>query len=104
MAMIDQSQTPGLRAFVEMYAADTRAAREIGHVIGERYELCENLAQALARQLADMEQATGVPSHSVRERVRAGLLRQESVVTEPEAQWVMARLSDLLAWFEAPSR
>ena len=98
--MIDQSQTPGLRAFVEMYTADLRAAREIGPVIGERYELCEHLAQALARQLTDMEQTTGIPSQSVRDRVLAGLMRQGAIVTEPEAQWVMARLSDLLSWFE----
>ena len=102
--MIDQSQTTGLRAFVEMYAADPRAAREIGPVIGERYDLCEHLAQALARQLTDMEQSTGLPSHLVRERVQAGLMRQEAIVTEPEAQWVMARLSDLLGWFEAAPR
>ena len=102
--MIDQSQTTGLRAFVEMYAADPRAARELGPVIGERYDLCEHLAQALARQLTDMEQATGVPSHAVRDRVQAGLLRHDAIVTEPEAQWVMARLSDLLSWFEAPAR
>ena len=98
--MIHQSQTPGLRAFVEMYATDPRIAREIGPVIGERYELCEKLAQALARQLTDMEQATGVPTRSVRERVQAGLMRREAIVTEPEAQWVMARLSDLMGWFE----
>jgi hypothetical protein len=102
--MIHQSQTPGLRAFVEMYASDLRTAREIGPVIGERYDLCEQLAQALARQLTDMEATTGVPSHSVRERVQAGLMRQESIVTEPEAQWVMARLSDLLSWFEEEPR
>jgi len=51
-----------------------------------------------------MEATTGVPSHSVRERVQAGLMRQESIVTEPEAQWVMARLSDLLSWFEEEPR
>lgn len=102
--MIDQSQTPGLRAFVQMYAADPHAARELGTVIGERYELCEQLAQALAQQLTEMEQTTGVPSHHVRERVQAGLLRQDAIVTEPEAHWVMARLSDLLGWFETTSR
>ena len=97
--MIDQSQTQGLRAFVEMYAADARAARDIGPVIGERYELCEQLAQALARQLTEIEQDTGLPSHTVRERVREGLLRQDAIVTEAEAQWVMARLGDLLDWY-----
>ena len=102
--MIDQSQTPGLRAFVEMYTADTRAARDIGPVIGERYELCEHLAQALSRQLADMHNSIGLPTRLVRERVREGLMRQEAIVTEPEAQWVMARLADLLDWFETPSR
>ncbi|MFM7705400.1 MAG: hypothetical protein ACKO6D_10920 [Rubrivivax sp.] len=98
--MFHQSQTPGLRAFVEMYAADRRTAREIGPVIGERYDLCEHLAQALARQLTEMEAATGLPSHAVRERVRTGLMRQGAIVTEPEAQWVMARLSGLLSWFD----
>jgi len=101
--MIDQSQTPGLRAFVAMYAADPGRAREIGPVIGERYGLCEQLAQALARQLTQMEQATGVPSGSARGRVQAGLLRQDAIVTEAEGQWVMARLSELLGWFEYPS-
>jgi hypothetical protein len=102
--MIDQSQTPGLRAFVEMYAADTRAARDIGPVIGERYELCEHLAQALSRELAGLGHNIGLPTHLVRERVREGLMRQEAIVTEPEAQWVMARLADLLDWFETPLR
>lgn len=101
--MIDQSQTPGLRAFVQMYAADSRAARDIGPVIGERYEICEHLAQALARLLDDMQRTTGVPAHAVRDRVQAGLLRQESIVTPAEAQWVMARLASLMEDFEAPS-
>jgi hypothetical protein len=101
--MIHQSQTPGLRAFVQMYAADSRAARDIGPVIGERYEICEHLAQALARQLEDMQVATGVPVHAVRERVQAGLLRQESIVTPAEAQWVMVRLESLLEGFEVPA-
>ena len=98
--MIHQHQTPGLRAFVAMYANDPRRGRELGQVIGERYELCEQLAQALARQLADMERTTGVPSRAVRDRVHAGLMRQDSVVTEPEAQWVQARLAELLSWPE----
>jgi hypothetical protein len=102
--MISQSQTPGLRAFVEMYTADTRAARDIGPVIGERYELCENLAQALARQLTALEHSTGLPSHSARDRVQEGLMRQEAIVTEHEAHWIMVRLADLLDWFETPMR
>jgi hypothetical protein len=101
--MIDQSQTQGLRAFVQMYAADSRAARDIGPVIGERYEICEHLAQALARQLDDMQAVTGVPVYAVRDRVQAGLLRQESIVNPAEAQWVMGRLGSLLEGFEAPS-
>ena len=43
--MIHQSQTPALKAFVEMYAADPRAAQNIGPVVGERYQICENLAE-----------------------------------------------------------
>jgi hypothetical protein len=99
--MIQQSQTPGLKAFVEMYATDPRAAQAIGPVVGERYQICENLAQALARQLRDMEHTLGVSSVAVRRRIQASLGRQDSIVTPGEADWVLARLSDLLGWFEA---
>ncbi|MFZ4651248.1 MAG: hypothetical protein ACOYLV_11095 [Rubrivivax sp.] len=102
--MIHQSQTPSLKAFVEMYAADPRTAQDIGPVVGERYEICENLAQALARQLRDMEHTLGISSVAVRRRIQASLSRQDSIVTSGESEWVLARLSDLLGWFEAEER
>jgi hypothetical protein len=36
--------------------------------------------------------------------VQEGLMRQEAIVTEHEAQWIMVRLADLLDWFETPAR
>lgn len=98
--MIVQSQTAALRAFVQMYSADPRAEQELGPVIGERYEICENLARALAEQLRDMERTLGISSAAVRDRIETGLNRQESIVTASEAHWVMARLADLLGWYE----
>jgi len=40
----------------------------------------------------------GISERDVIERCRIGLIGEGAVVTEPEAEWVVRRLTELLGW------
>ena len=68
------------------------------HVVGVRYELCEDMATMLTETARSMLFSSGISEHEMLARIYRGLTGDDSVVTVPEAQWVMQRLAELLDW------
>jgi hypothetical protein len=66
--------------------------------IRDRYELCEDLAQALTDQASSTLFRSGEPEGRVLERIRTALSGPDSAVQPAEAGWVVTRLAELLDW------
>ncbi len=96
--MPEHNQTVIPRSFVDLFiprgASRPNASRE--H-IAARYDLCEDLAQALTDPARARLLELGIAETDVVERTYAGL-RAGPVVDEPEARWVVRRLVELLDW------
>lgn len=67
-------------------------------VVRERYELCEDLAQALTEQASMTLHKSGAREQDVLEAMRIGLSQDDSAVAPKEAWWVVQRLAELLGW------
>ncbi|OGB69389.1 MAG: ATPase with chaperone activity [Burkholderiales bacterium RIFOXYC12_FULL_65_23] len=67
-------------------------------VIAQRHELCEDMAQLLTEQAAQLQFKLGVHESDVLERMHAGLSSDESGLSAAEAGWVVKRLAELLDW------
>jgi len=68
------------------------------HAIAERYELCEDLAQALVERAQAIHFDTGADEAEVLRRVRLGLAAPAGVVDAAEGGWITRRLAELLGW------
>lgn len=66
--------------------------------VRERYELCEDLAQALTEQAAAVQFRTGEDEAVVLRKMGAGLSAEGSALQPAEAGWVVRRLAELLGW------
>ena len=66
--------------------------------VRERYELCEDLAQALTEQAAAAQFRTGDAQEVVLRKMGAALSEEGSALQGGEAQWVVRRLAELLGW------
>ena len=95
----DIDQTPIPRSFVELFVpAGAIKPREAREIIAGRYDLSEDLAQILAEQARSKRWKLGVTEHDVLERIRRGLLVDDSIVTAAETGWIIRRLAELLNW------
>jgi len=81
--------------FVEPGRTKPNAPRD---EIAARYELCEDLANMLTETANNMMFSLGITERDVIERCRLGLVGENAVVTEPEADWVIRRLIELMNW------
>lgn len=63
-----------------------------------RYELCEDLAQALTEQASVALFKSGGSERDVLAQMQAALSGAESSVEPAEAQWVVRRLAELIGW------
>ncbi len=69
------------------------------HEISERHEFCDDLAQMLVDRARHTQWDLGLDEGTVLERMHLALAdAAEPVVSRPEAQWVVCRLSELLGW------
>ncbi len=62
------------------------------------YELCEDLANLLTEQAANMQFTLGITEELVLQQCELGLLAEPAVVSPVEARWVVCRLAELLNW------
>jgi hypothetical protein len=95
----DADQTDIPRSFIEIFvpAGATRPRAPRG-LIAARYDLCEDMAQALTDYAKTKLWELGVTEQDVLERVFRGLRAEGSVVGTAEAGWVTWRLAELLDW------
>ena len=66
--------------------------------VRQRYELCEDLAQALTEQAAAVQFRTGEDEAVVLRKMESTLSAEGSALKPVEAQCVVRRLAELLGW------
>ena len=66
--------------------------------IAARYEVCEDLAQALVETAQARRFELGIDGSDVLARIARGLAVQPGPVSPAEAAWVCRRLAELLGW------
>lgn len=101
--MSDESQIVIPPSFIALYlppgASRPSASRD---EIAQRYEICEDLANALTQQASTLQWQLGVAHRDVLERMQAGLLDPASGLSPAEATWISRRLAELLGWEALP--
>jgi hypothetical protein len=97
--MSDDSQLVVPPSFVALFVPAGRirptAPRD---EIAARYEVCEDLAQALVETAQTRQFQLGIDAADVLERITRGLAAQPELVSPDEATWVRRRLAELLGW------
>ena len=95
-------------SFMALYVPPGKIKPTLGQrEMAARYELCEDMAQLLTEQAANLQFQLGITEELALERCLQGLLATPDVLIEAEARWVVCRLAELLnwplpAWSEAP--
>lgn len=99
MSFGDDSQILIPEAFTAIHSDPVRGKLTISREeLAQRFELCEDMANLLSDSTAAQWFKTGLEKEEVLEQVRQGLLGENSVVSEPEAQWVVGRIGEVLGW------
>ena len=99
MSFGDDSQILIPDAFTAIHSDPVRNKLTISREeLAQRFELCEDMANLLSESTAAQWFKTGQEKEEVLEQVRQGLLGENSVVSEPEAQWVVGRIGEVLGW------
>jgi hypothetical protein len=96
--MSDDDQIPIPPSFHAVHA-DARGRLQLPLAeFRARYELCEDLAQALVERAQAIRFDLGVTEADVLERIEQGLQPPAAGLDEAEAAWVITRLAELLDW------
>lgn len=86
-------------SFVALFASPTgHKLLEPMSTVRQRYELCEDLAQALTEQASANLFKSGGSEAEVLEKMERVLATEESPIAATEAKWVVTRLAELLGW------
>lgn len=86
-------------SFVALFASPTgHKLLEPMSTVRQRYELCEDLAQALTEQASVNLFKSGGSEREVLEKMELALTTEESPITAREAKWVVTRLAELSGW------
>jgi hypothetical protein len=97
--MDDPNQIDVPPSFTHLFASPSgyRLTEPMSHV-RERYELCEDLAQALTEQASALLFKSDASQREVLQKMQLGLSGEESPVGPAEAVWIVTRLAELLGW------
>lgn len=86
-------------SFVALFASPSgHKLLEPMSTVRQRYELCEDLAQALTDQASVDLFKSGASEREVLEKMELALTADESPITAREAKWVVTRLAELSGW------
>lgn len=86
-------------SFMALFVLPGKTKPTIGQrELAARYELCEDMAQLLTEQAANLQFQLGITEELALERCLQGLLATPDVVSENESRWVVCRLAELLHW------
>jgi hypothetical protein len=99
MSLGEDSQILIPDSFTAIHSDPVRSKLTISREeLAQRFELCEDMANLLSDSTAAQWFKTGLEKEEVLEQVRLGLLGENSVVSESEAQWVVGRIGEVLGW------
>lgn len=97
--MSDDNQLVLPRSFIELFMPHGAIKPiEPRHVIAERYDLCEDMAQMLSEDAGERLSTLPVTQTDVLERMHRGLLADTSPVSPAEARWIVYRVAELRGW------
>ena len=97
--MSDDSQVQIPASFIALFIPAGRVKPSASRQeIAERYELCEDLATALADKARTVLWELNVTEHDVLHRIHRVLREPTSGVTPAESVWIVRRLAELLEW------
>ena len=86
-------------SFLALYVPPGKTKPTLGaRDMASRHELCEDMAQLLTEQAANLQFQLGITEALALERCLQGLLATPEVLAEAEARWVVCRLAELLHW------
>jgi hypothetical protein len=94
----DENQTLVPESFIALYRDARNRLTAPRETIAARYELCEDLANLLTEHCSTVHFRDGVDEATVLGRCHQGLLVPPTSVEAPEAEWVVRRTAELLAW------
>lgn len=97
--MDDANQILIPASFVALHVPPGKTRPALGQrELASRYELCEDMAQLLTEQAAQLQFQLGITEDLALERCLQGLLATSEVLGQAEAHWVIGRLAELLQW------
>ena len=98
-SMDETNQIEPPPSFVALFASPSgHKLLEPMSIVRQRYELCEDLAQALTEQAGVNLFRSGGGESEVLAKMERALAAEESPTTAAEARWVVTRLAELLGW------
>ena len=87
------------QSFMDMYVPAGHSRPNATHdVVLARYERCEDMACILAEHAQTLVFREDLSEAEVLTRCRQGLVAEASNFSDIEADWVIRRLAELLAW------
>lgn len=97
--MDDTHQTEIPASFVALYLNPGQARPKVPHALAlQRYELCEDMAQALTDTAHALHFRTSASHAEVLRCLQEGLGGEDAALQDGEARWVICRLAELLNW------
>lgn len=94
----DENQTQVPDSFIALYRDARNRLTASRETIGQRYELCEDLANLLTDHCSTVHFRDGVDEATVLERCHQGLITPPASIEASEAEWVVRRTAELLGW------
>ena len=102
--MDDPNQIEVPPSFQALFTSRSGRLTEPIATVRERYELCEDLSQALTEQASSALATSGDSEQMVLRKMEQALGGEASPLQPVEASWVVHRLAELLGWaWEAAS-
>ncbi len=97
--MSDDYQIDIPASFIDLYMLPSRRKpTEPRDVVAARYELCKDMATMQTDTASKMLCSLKITEKDVMDRCRLGVIGENAVLTEAEANWVLLRLAELLNW------
>ena len=96
--MDNENQITPPPSFLAVYGDKRGRLREHIDTVRARYELCEDLGNALVEQAQTLYHVQAPSESGVLLGIHAGLCSAESGLAPGEATWVTTRLAELLGW------
>jgi hypothetical protein len=104
-AMDDASQIHIPESFIRLQTRPGQRPAPLAQHIARRFEVCDDMANALVTRAQEVQFKLGITEPDVIDKVLEGLLElageePDSVLSPPEARWVVCHMAEQLGWTE----